>query len=150
MRLPPPFQAFRKQLRQLGDVRGDPARLIAREQLCCRPTARLVLAIDKGERLAAAVPEAGRGFRKTRAAGSDVRPQKSAAPILTRLLANHLSGSRPWGYLWVPSTTAAIICVLPVSHHVGNSLKSEVTGKSGTPTYSRVPRSSRLQLGRLR
>ncbi len=58
--------------------RGNPSRLIAREQLCCRPTARLVLAIDKGERLAAAVPdnEAGGGFRKTRAAGSGVRTAK--------------------------------------------------------------------------
>ena len=40
--------------------RGNPSRLIAREQLCCHPTARC--------------------FRKTRAAGSGVRPQKSAAP----------------------------------------------------------------------
>jgi len=31
--------------------RGNPSRLIAREQLCCRPTARLVLAIDKGRAL---------------------------------------------------------------------------------------------------
>jgi hypothetical protein len=38
----------RRRLRQLGDIRRDPPRLVAREQLGCRPAAGLILAIDEG------------------------------------------------------------------------------------------------------
>ncbi len=66
-----------QQLRQLGEVRRDPPRLVAREQLSRRSSARLVLEIDVGERLPASVAhdEAIRGFlRLTRAAGTGGRP----------------------------------------------------------------------------
>jgi len=53
---------FAQKFRQLGDVRRDPPRFVAREQLGCRSPAGLVLEVDIG--LAATIPnnEAGGGL----------------------------------------------------------------------------------------
>jgi hypothetical protein len=50
-----------QQLRQLGDVRRDPMRLILAEQLGCRASPRLILEIDIRELLAivVALPDDG-------------------------------------------------------------------------------------------
>jgi hypothetical protein len=58
------MQETGEQLRQLGDVRRDPAGLVPGHQLGCRPPSRLVLEIHIGERVAVVIPddEAGVGL----------------------------------------------------------------------------------------
>jgi hypothetical protein len=50
----PRISAFQK-LRQLGDVHGNPSRLILAEQLGCRASSRLILVIDVGKLLSVVV-----------------------------------------------------------------------------------------------
>jgi hypothetical protein len=45
---------FAQQLRQLGDVDRDAPRLVAREHLCGRAPARLILAVHVAQRLSKA------------------------------------------------------------------------------------------------
>ena len=49
-----------QQLRQLGDVGGDPPHLVAGEELGRRSPTGLLLAIDVGERLPVGVADAAR------------------------------------------------------------------------------------------
>ena len=46
-----PRRSPSQQLRQLGDVGGDAAGLVAGEQLSSRTATRVILAIDEGQRL---------------------------------------------------------------------------------------------------
>jgi len=51
----PAYLPSTQQLRQLGDIRRDPPRLIFREQLGRRSPARLVLEVDVSELLAVVI-----------------------------------------------------------------------------------------------
>jgi hypothetical protein len=46
-------------LRQLGDVRSDAPRLVARQELCCRSSPGLILGIDAGQRRPSTARAAG-------------------------------------------------------------------------------------------
>ena len=50
-----PASHLPQQLRQLGEVGGDAARLVAGQQLGRRTSARLLLEVDIGERVAAVI-----------------------------------------------------------------------------------------------
>jgi hypothetical protein len=52
-----PVSASTQQLRQLGDIRRDPPRLILTEQLGCRSSPRLVLEINIGELLSVVIAD---------------------------------------------------------------------------------------------
>jgi hypothetical protein len=47
-----------QQLRQLGEIRRNPSRLVARQQFSCRPSPRLILEIDVGKLLTGVVADA--------------------------------------------------------------------------------------------
>ena len=53
-----------QQLRQRGDVGGDPSRFVAGEQLGCRASAGLLLEIDVGKRLPTGVADDEAGVRQ--------------------------------------------------------------------------------------
>ena len=83
----PPTAALTKQVRQLGDVRRDAPRLVARHQSRRRSPTGLLLEIGVGERLPVVIAddEAGRRSpRRTRAAGSGAASELAGRNVVIR------------------------------------------------------------------